>query len=268
MIMSDDKAKYSDIMDGIRLLATICMYTIGGFVLLMGIAAMVSGDILSSIIITCGGLIVIPIIRNKIATATNTKRISGSIAMVIMVVMLFVGFAFASPIPSDVSTPEITSPHASATPIITPNPTPLVTPTPDIIAISAVKMLPLGTELGDKSGWRSKLEDGNTYNVAIRKYYKDNRRVVITINVLSDNDDARTLYYEKHNRFGYDEYPTLDVGELSLIYTMTASNSYHECSYGCFVNKNIFVEIDVDDYRISDHEMCIYAKQVNRKIKV
>lgn len=257
------------IIDGIRLLATICMYVIGAFFAFGGMCGVLLGDVILGVSLLIIGLVAIPYVRTFVADKTKTQRINGFVSVIICFILLCV---FGAIVPASEYEPDTST--SVATPIITPNPTPkeiatpIPTPTPDIITISAVKMLPLGTELGDKSGWRSKIGDDNTYNVATRSYYKDDRSVTIRINVLSDNTNARTMYYEKYNKFGYDEYPTMGVGELSMLYTMSSSNTFHETSYGYFVNKNVFVEIDVHDYWIHDHEVCTYAKQVNRKIKV
>ena len=247
--------------------ATLSNTLIGLFFILLSIGAIASGDILSAIIVSCGGILLIPYIRDRIANATDTKRIRGSVAVVIAVVLLVVGMSIASPIES-----VVTDSQHVPTPIVTPNPTPIMTPkvvaTPkeDIITTSAIKMLPLGKELGDKSGWRTKNSDDNTCYIAERSYYKEHRTVTITIYVFDNNREAKTIYDKVHNKFGYDEYPTFGVGDMSLIYTMSASNSLHEHSYGCFVNKNVFVSIVVDDYWIYEHEMKVYARQVNRKM--
>lgn len=256
----------TELMWSVRKVATICMYTIGGFFIFLGIVGTFGIGYITGIMFIIGGLITIPCTRDYISKKSETKRIGGIMALVILFVSLIIA-SIAAP-PMEVSTDTTPVPNDVATSITTPTPkpTPNPTPTPDIITLSAIKMLPMGTELGDKEGWSSVAEKDNTRNIATRKYYKDNRGVTITVNVLSSNEEAKRRYYEIHDRLGYDEYPTLSVGELSMMYTMKSTNTLSEYSQGYFVKKNMFVEIQVHDYWIYDSEVKTYARQVDRKI--
>lgn len=150
--MTDNKS--NEIIDGIRLLSTLCMYIIGGFFAFAGVCGILLGEVVAGGIMFTMGMIAIPYVRTFVADKTKTKRINGVVAIVISFMLLFV---FAVVVPTPEYQPTETS-APKATPIITPNPTPIITPNPTPAPTPTPKIgtyetpTPLGKRLTSSTG--------------------------------------------------------------------------------------------------------------------
>lgn len=242
----------------------VLMTLTGGFFLLMGSVGILTGDYFFGGLVLAAGLILTPYVRSTIARLSGTTRISGVASIVIFFVLIVI---------MSVTLPPTESIPNNKTEQVTPVVTLIVTPTPEEVKKHARDILPERDELGDGSGWTREIIS-YTDEKAKARYYKDDYRIIIEIDVCKDITTAYQLYWAYHGDRDT-EYPPIEyrgskIGDLSMV-GLVAEETYGLASFrnGYFIDDKVVVSINIRENSwgsISINDVGRYAKQIEKKI--
>lgn len=195
------------------------MYLWGLFLCFGGLVVLLDGELIAAILVSVGGLISLPFIRNYISSKMDMKRLSGTTASIISFI-LFIAMVIVLPV-SDESvridnTVEVI-PIPTSTPISTATVTPIKTNTELEIGITAImersEVTLLSAYLGKYTLWKG------TTGTVYREYPESgNTFVILEVNIKST--DHETTYSKSNfymvDRTNYRYEPVRYYGENDL----------------------------------------------------